>query len=137
MQIYYKQSVFPAIADHCGTSVSFDIFCKQPEQRVQEKYQFEKMTNQMWLEFKTYLLQFKTIDSWDSNQHTEALTTYLVEGIKKFVPKVSFKQKTFDIPWNSALIRRLLRKKSRLYKCYGKSLINFTSSDLTTQIIYL
>ena len=44
-----KASVFPAIADHCGTSVSFDIFCKQPEQRVQEKYQFEKMTNQMWL----------------------------------------------------------------------------------------
>ena len=100
--------------------MSFDIFCKQPEQRVQEKYQFEKMTNQMWLEFKTYLLQFKTIDSWDSNQHTEALTTYFVEGIKKFVPKVSFKQKTFDIPWNSALIRRLLRKKSRLYKCYRK-----------------
>ena len=115
-----KASVFPAIADHCGTSVSFDIFCKQPEQRIQEKYQFEKMTNQMWLEFKTYLLQFKTTDSWDSNQHTEALTTYLVEGIKKFVPKVSLKQKTFDIPWNSALIRRLLRKKSRLYKCYRK-----------------
>ena len=76
------------------------------------------MTHQNWVDFKAHLNDFKSFDIWTSDEHAEALSCHLLNGISKFVPKSSFTQKQLDIPWNSAIVRRTLRKKNRLYKCY-------------------
>ena len=113
-----KTLVYSAVADHCGTAVSYDILCKRPKLKVQERFQYEKMTNQNWNDFKAYLSDFECHDNWTTDEHAEALSCYLVNGISKFVPKTTFTQKLIDIPWSSAFVRRLLRKKNRTYKCY-------------------
>ena len=115
-----KAVVYSGVSDHCGTAVSLDILCKRPVRKVQHRYQYDKMTNQNWSDFKSYLSDFKCIDTWSSDEHAEYLSNYLIDGITKFVPKTTFTPKLLDIPWSSALIRRLLRKKNRLYKCYRK-----------------
>ena len=113
-----KAVVYSAVADHCGTAISFDILCKRPKLRVQERFQYEKMTSQNWNDFKSYLSDFICSESWTTDEHAESLSNYLINGISKFVPKATFTQKLMDIPWSSAHVRRLLRKKNRIYKCY-------------------
>ena len=116
--IVSKASVSSAVSDHACIAVSFELLSKRPKKKVQEKFQFDKMTNENWSDLKSYLCDFKSFDTWSSDEHAEALTSYLVNGISKFVPKTTFTPKQLNIPWTSAQVRRTLRKKNRLYKCY-------------------
>ena len=118
LDLVCKASVFSSIADHNGICFSFNINSKIPKKQNQERFQFNKMTHQNWVDFKSHLNDFKSCDIWTSDEHAEALSCHLLNGISKFVPKSSFTQKQLDIPWNSAIVRRTLRKKNRLYKCY-------------------
>ena len=115
-----KAVVFSGVSDHSGTACSFEVSCKRPQQKVQHRFQYDKMNNQNWSDLKLYLSDFKCMDSWSTDEHAEKLSNHLIDGISKFVPKTTFTPKLIDIPWSSTVIRRLLRKKNRLYKCYRK-----------------
>ena len=113
-----KAVLFPQIADHAGVACSVEILCKRPRPRVIVKHQFNDITSANWSQFKTYLSEFKSDESWTTDFHCEALTNHIISGIDKFVPKISFKQKYADIPWSSAVVRRALLKKNKCYKVY-------------------
>ena len=110
--------LFPQIADHAGIGCSIEIICKRPRPKIIEKHLFSEMTSGNWSDFKSYLLEFQSSDSWTADFHCEALTNHIISGIEKFVPKTTFKQKFADIPWSSAVIRRALVKKNKSYKVY-------------------
>ena len=50
--------VWSNIADHNGISASFDLCSKRPKQRTFEKYEFNQMTNDNWISFKSHLDDF-------------------------------------------------------------------------------
>ena len=111
-----KAVLFPQIADHAGVVCSVDIICKRAREKIIVKHQFNDMTNDIWSQFKSYLLQFKSSDEWTTDYHCEALTNHIICGIEKYVPRTSFKQKYADIPWSSTTVRSALLKKNRSYK---------------------
>ena len=110
--------VWSNVADHNGISVSFDLDSKRPKQKTFEKYEFNQMTRENWISLKSHLDTFGNPDSLSVDAHCEALSKHLISGIEQFVPKVTYKQRNIDIPWNSAQIRRLLLNKNKTYKCY-------------------
>ena len=113
-----KAVLFPQIADHMGIACEANISCTRPRPRVIVKNQFSDMTSENWSNLKSYLLEFKSSESWTSDYHCEALTNHIISGIEKFVPKTTFKQKHVDIPWSSKVVRRALLKKNKSYKLY-------------------
>ena len=70
--------------------------------------------------FKKHFLSFQCLNEWSADEHAVALTDHLTYAIEKFVPKVSFNMKNKDLNWDSRELRRALRKKNRMYKCYRK-----------------
>ena len=116
-----KAGVIPEIADHMGCVISLNLTSKPPKARFKEKFLFDPVSNEKWAEFKTYLSNFKIDQNFSSNDHCELLTSYLKEGITRFVPKIRFKERANNIPWDSSQIRRLLIKKNKKYKCYRTS----------------
>ena len=110
--------VWTNIADHNGISASFDLCSKRPQQKTFTKYEFNHMTKNNWDSFKSHLEDFSNPETLSTNQHCESLTKHLILGIEKFVPKITYKQRDINIPWNSAQIRRILQKKNKSYKCY-------------------
>lgn len=116
-----KAGVIPQIADHMGCIISLKITSKPPKPRFKETFLFEQVTREKWAEFKTYLLNFKIDQNSNSNEHCESLTNYLKEGMNRFVPKIKFKEKVNNIPWESSVTRRLMVKKNRKYKLYRTS----------------
>ena len=110
--------VFSNVADHNGISASFQLKSIRPSRKTFVKHDFKQMTRESWINLKTHLNLFNNPETLSSDEHCEVLSNHLILGIEKYVPKITYTQKEVDIPWNSAQIRRTLRKKNKCYKCY-------------------
>ena len=112
--------LFPPLADHAGISLSLDISWTRPKTKKQTRYQFDNISNETWTCLKKHFLSFQCLNEWSADEHAVALTDHLTYAIEEFVPKVSFNMKNKDLNWDSRELRRALRKKNRMYKCYRK-----------------
>ena len=67
------------------------------------------MTSQNHTDLKIHLQSFQSSDDWTADQHATALTSHLTTGPKE----IKFNQRDIDVPWSSATVRRVLRKKKQ------------------------
>ena len=113
-----KAVVFSNIADHNGIACALNLSCKKPKKKVIVKYNINQMTRESWLNMKSHFDNFQNTNTFSVDEHCSALTNHIISGIDKYVPKTSFREKSIDIPWDSAHLRRVLQRKNRSYRVY-------------------
>ncbi len=115
--IVNKTEVLPGISDHDCCFAEFDINPKTNKQKPRHIPLYNKAD---WDSFKkhinqTYELLKKLMYQNTTNQLWEILKKDLQGGIELFIPKKMAKQ-TNSLPWLNSDIKKLLRKRDKMYK---------------------
>ena len=110
-------------ADHIIVYVEYDIKAKRIKQASRKIYLYKRAD---MVGLKDHITQFK--DAYLSEDHSHMSVNDMwvkfkkgfVEAVERFIPSKKTKTK-YSVPWIDVMIKRLVKKRHKLYLCACKS----------------
>jgi hypothetical protein len=119
-----KVEVCQGMSDHNAVISVLNVKARHVEKPPRKVYLFQKMnTCQMKTDAKVFMEDFKqkqnTTNQTDVNSNWQDLKSCINDMLDKHVPQKAVKQR-WDVPWMTREVKRLIRKKRRIYNMCKK-----------------